>query len=232
VTVLEIRTPMNGICGSAELLLDTELSEKQRELVSLIKKSADLMLVLINDILDYSKIEAGKFELQMNPFNLSTAVEDVVELLSESALNKNISLHYLIPSAEIIADPGRIRQVLVNLIGNAIKFTNVGKIVIRCEMKEIENDSVCFLFRVSDTGIGMTEEEISRLFKPFSQVDSSFTKRYQGTGLGLAISKQIVNLLGGDIGVELRLEKDPRFGSILKPKNQTQNKNYSIILLL
>jgi len=200
---------MNGVLGMAELLLDTKLDDAQRRFAETIHRSGVQLLGVINDILDFSKIEAGKLELEAMSFDLHQAVGEVVELLAEHAHRKRLELAYQLADgtpARVVGDPVRLRQVLTNLAGNAIKFTASGEVLLRVEPQAAPHapGMAQLRFSVSDTGVGISDAEQSRLFQPFSQADGSMTRRFGGTGLGLAICKQLVEMMGGTIGMESR----------------------------
>jgi PAS domain S-box-containing protein len=203
----EIRTPMNGVLGMAELLANTSLTEDQQDIVQTIRDSGDALLVIINDILDFSKIDSGMFQLEEHPFVVKDLISSVCSLLSNQALAKDIVVQYAISSdipANVIGDSIRLRQILLNLIGNAIKFTqNGGSINISVTKNRIkDNRQLELTFSIMDTGVGIHCDRINQLFQPFTQADSSISRKYGGTGLGLAISKSLVRLMGGDIWVE------------------------------
>lgn len=208
----EIRTPMNGVIGCASLLADTNLTEEQRQLVRTIQSCGEGLLVIINDILDYSKIEAGQIKLVSHQFNLQKLLEETLELFKKAAQNKNLNLVLLIDDQlplNLISDSTRIRQVLINLIGNAIKFTEAGSITISVQQQNNQQShyrherKMCqLLFTVKDTGIGIPAELQGNLFQVFTQADNSITRKYGGTGLGLAISKKIIEQMGGKIWLE------------------------------
>jgi two-component system, sensor histidine kinase and response regulator len=198
----EIRTPMSGVIGMTGLLLDTELTPRQREYAEALRRSGESLLAIISDILDFSKIEAGRLELELANVDVREAVEDVVGLLAEQAQAKGLEMAALVEPvpAGLQGDAGRIRQVLMNLVGNAIKFTRQGEIVVQAKVLEHAVESAVVRFEVADTGIGISQDVAARLFEPFSQGDVSMTREFGGTGLGLAICKRLVEHMGGEIG--------------------------------
>ena len=200
----EIRTPINGVLGLANLLLETELLPDQHRYVELLCASAESLLEVINDVLDFSKIEARKLKIESLSFDIRSLLDDLLAFMAVRAHEKGLELNSTTDSnvpALLCGDPGRLRQVLANLMGNAMKFTSRGGIVVRANLASLEGDSVVLRFSVRDTGIGIPKDKLGLLFTEFSQADASTTRKYGGTGLGLAISKRLTELMGGEIGV-------------------------------
>ncbi len=210
----EIRTPMSGIIGMTELALETKLTKEQREYLELVKESADSLLRILNDILDFSKIEAGKFELELSDFNLRETIESAINALAFQAYQKGLELICYIKQDVpdlLIGDSGRLRQIILNLVGNAIKFTERGEVILKAEVESKTEKNVCIHFSVKDTGIGIPKDKLKDIFEAFTQVDGSTTRKYGGTGLGLSISSRLVNMMKGKIWVESELNVGSTF---------------------
>ena len=209
----ELRTPLNGISGMMELLSDSELTDEQRERVRVVNYSAESLVTIVNDILDFSKIEAGRLELEPRPFDLEELVHSVGELLSISAAEKGVDLfaHFSAHAPRrVVGDAGRVRQVLLNVAGNAVKFTQHGRVFIKVECEETRGHTLVYAITVEDTGVGIPSDKIDSIFETFTQADASTTRKFGGTGLGLAIVRRLVEMMGGNIDIESELNEGTR----------------------
>jgi signal transduction histidine kinase/ActR/RegA family two-component response regulator len=234
----EIRTPMNGIIGMTELALEASTENERTEYLDIVRRSAESLLDIINDILDFSKIEAGKLSLEQIPFNLRQTVEDCFHVLKGRADDKDLQIRCIFcehTPHHVLGDPTRLRQVLINLIGNAIKFTKEGEITIKvCQIGHESENRVKLNFRVTDTGIGIPAEKLDSIFEAFAQADISTTRNYGGTGLGLTITQRLVNLMGGQLSVESQAGLGSTFQftlpySISQQGNTTKSEAYSLV---
>lgn len=231
----EIRTPLNGVIGMTSILLDTPLSSEQQEFTEVVRRSGEALLTIINEILDFSKIEAGKIELEESHFNLRTCLEEALDLVTPEANHKQLELLQDLPidvPTTVLGDITRLRQILLNLLSNAIKFTHEGEVFVSVTSELVEANRYRFYFSVKDSGIGIPTERIDRLFKSFSQVDASTTRRYGGSGLGLAISKRLSELMGGTMWVESEVGQGSTFTFTVEMDAATSASNYNNEMLV